>query len=154
MAAVKFTRGVKLVLKVGNGAEPEVFTALCTINAERGITFNAQTNDANIPDCDDLDALAWLAREKVSLSVDVTGGGMSHKSDVKKLWDWFEGEDAKNCQIIMDDDTSGNVITFEGAFHLTQFDLTGNRGEKVNSTMTLASDGAVTATFGALVGGA
>lgn len=154
MAAVNYTRGVKLVLKVGDGASPEVLTALCTINAERGITFNAQTNDATIPDCADLDAMAWLAREKVSLSVDVTGGGMAHKQDVKKLWDWFESEDAKNCHIILDDDTAGNVITFAGAFHLTQFDLTGNRGEKVNSTMTLSSDGAVTATFGANVGGA
>lgn len=154
MAAVKYTRGVKLVLKVGDGAEPEVFTALCTINAERGITFNAQTNDATIPDCADLEAIAFTAREKQSLSVDFTGGGMSDKSDVKKLWDWWKNEESKNCQIILDDDTAGNVITFEGGFHLTQFDLNGNRGEKVNSTMTLASDGIVTATFGALVGGA
>ena len=62
MAAVKYTRGVKLVLKVGDGETPEVFTALCTINAERGITFNAQTNDATIPNCDALEEIAWLAR--------------------------------------------------------------------------------------------
>ena len=120
MAAVKYTRGVKLVLKVGDGATPgpEVFTALCTINAERGITFNAQTNDATIPDCADLEAIAFTAREKQSLSVDFTGGGMSDKSDVKKLWDWWKNEESKNCQIILDDDTVGNVITFAGAFHL------------------------------------
>ena len=156
MAAVNFTRGVKLVVKVSDGnvsPGPETFTALCTLNAERGITFNAQTNDATIPDCDDLDAMAWLAREKVSLSVDVTGGGMSHKQDIKKLWDWFESEAPKSAQIVVDDASADNVITFEGGFHLTQFDLTGNRGEKVNSTMTLASDGVVTATFGANVGG-
>lgn len=155
MAAVNATRGVKLVLKVGDGATPsEVFTALCTINAERGITFNAQTSDATIPDCADPDAIAFLAREKQSLSVDFTGGGMSDKADVKKLWDWWKSDEAKNCKIILDDDTAGNVITFTGAFHLTQFDLTGNRGEKVSSTLTLASDGQVTAVFGANVGGA
>ena len=153
MAAVNYTRGVKLVLKKGDGASPEVFTALCTINAERGITFNAQTNDETIPDCADPDAIGWLVREKQSLSVDFTGGGMSDKSNVKTLWDWFEGEDAVNCQIVLDDDTAANVITFEGAFHLTSFDLTGNRGEKVASTLSLSSDGAVTATFGANVGG-
>ncbi|WP_292052153.1 phage tail tube protein [Brevundimonas sp. UBA5866] len=153
MAAVNSTRGVKLVVKVGNGASPEVFTKLCTINAERGITFNAQTNDATVPDCDDPDKIAWLAREKQSLSVDVTGGGMNHKSDNKKLWDWWRSEDSRNCQVILDDDDPANVITYEGAFHLTQFDMTGNVGEKVNSTMTLSSDGEVTATFGANVGG-
>ncbi len=153
MAAVNYTRGVKLVLKVGDGASPEVFTALCTINAERGITFNAQTNDATVPDCADLEAIAFLAREKQSLSVDFTGGGMSDKSNVKTLWDWWKAEEARNCQIVLDDDVAANVITFEGAFHLTQFDLTGNRGEKVQSTMTLASDGIIDATFGANVGG-
>lgn len=154
MAAVNYTRGVKLVVKVGDGASPEVFTRLCTINAERGITFNAQSNDATIPDCDDPDKMAWLAREVSTLSVDVTGGGMSHKQDVKKLWDWWSSGDTKNCQVIVDDDTAANVITFEGGFKLPQFDMTGNRGEKVNSTMSLSSDGEVTATFGANVGGA
>lgn len=153
MAAVNYTRGVKLVLKVSQGGSPETFAALCTINAERGVTFNAQTNDATIPDCSDLDAIAFLAREKQSLSVDFSGGGMSDKANVKTLWDWWVGEDSKNCQIVLDDDTAGNVITFEGGFHLTQFELSGNRGEKVTSTMTLASDGIVEATFGANVGG-
>lgn len=154
MAAVNYTRGVKLVVKVGDGASPEVFTRLCTINAERGITFNAQSNDATIPDCDDPDKMAWLAREISTLSVDVTGGGMAHKQDASKLWEWWSSGAAKNCQVILDDDTPANVITYEGAFYLTQYDHTGNVGEKVSSTMTLASDGEVTATFGANVGGA
>lgn len=151
MAAVNYTRGVKLLIKVSQGGSPETFAALCTVNADRGITFNAQTNDANIIDCLNPDALAWLSREKQSLSIDVTGGGMSHKNDVKKLWDWWEGEESKNCQIILDDDDTDNIVTFEGLFHLTQFDLTGTRGEKVQSTLTLSSDGEVTATFGSNV---
>lgn len=153
MAAVNHTRGVKLVLKVGDGASPEVFTPLCTVNAERGITFNAQTNDATVPDCTDPDAIAFLAREKSSLSVDFTGGGMHHKNDTKKLWDWWKSPDSKNCQVVLDDDSAANVITYEGPFHLTQYDHTGNRGEKVSSTMTLASDGEVEAIFGSAVGG-
>lgn len=147
------TRGVRLVIKVGDGASPEVFAPLCTINAERGITFNAQTNEDTVPNCDNPEAISWLAREKQSLSVDVTGGGKNHKSDNKKLWDWWKSPDPVNCQVVLDDPTPANVITFEGAFHLNQFDITGGEGQKVLSTMTLASDGEVTATFGANVGG-
>lgn len=154
MAAVNYTRGVKLVLKIGDGASPEVFTAMCSINAERGITFNAQTSDETIPDCADLDAIAWVAREKQTLSVDVTGGGMLDKGNVKTMWDFFEADTSTNCQIVLDDDTAANVITFEGAFQLTSFEITGNRGEKVTTSLSLSSDGAVTATFGANVGGA
>lgn len=153
MAAVNYTRGVKLVLKVGNGASPEVFTARCTINAERGIAFNAQMRDELIPDCADLDAVAWLSREAESLSIEVTGGGMSHKNDVNLFWTWWSSGESKTCQIVLDDDTAANVITWEGLFKLPTFDLTGNRGEKVASTISLASDGEVTATFGANVGG-
>lgn len=153
MAAVNYTRGVKLVLKVGDGASPEVFTAMCSINAERGITFNAQMRDEVIPDCADLDAVAWLSREAESLSMEFTGGGMSDKSNVKTLWDWWESGESKNCQVVLDDDTAANVITWEGAYKLPTFDLSGNRGEKVAGTVAVASDGAVTATFGANVGG-
>lgn len=154
MAAVNYTRGVKLVLKVGDGESPEVFTALCTINAERGISFDGQFRDEQIPDCSNPDLVSWISREAESLSVGVTGGGMSAKEDVHTLWTWWSSGDSKNCQIILDDDTAGNVITWEGAFKLTQFEMSGNRGEKVASTVSLASDGEVTAEFGANVGGA
>jgi hypothetical protein len=153
MTAVNYTRGVKLVLKVGDGASPEVFTSLCSINAERGVTFDGTFRDEVVPDCTDPDLLAWVAREAESLSMGVTGGGMSHKNDVKRLWDWWKSGDTKNCQLILDDDTPANVITWEGGFKLPNFELSGNRGEKVASSLTLASDGEVEAEFGANVGG-
>lgn len=153
MAAVKYTRGVKLVLKVGDGAEPEQFTALCSINAERGMTFDGTFRDEVVPDCEDPDLLAWVAREAESLSVGVTGGGMSDKNDIKRLWDWWKSGASKNCQLILDDPLPANVITWEGGFKLPSFDLSGNRGEKVASSITLSSDGEVDATFGANVGG-
>lgn len=153
MAAVNYTRGVKLVLKVGDGASPEVFTALCTVNAERGVSFDGTFRDENVPDCNDPDLLAWVVREAESLSMGVTGGGMSHKNDVKRLWDWWKSGESKNAQVILDDDTPANVILWEGGWKLTNFDLNGNRGEKVASTLTLASDGEIEAEFGANVGG-
>lgn len=153
MAAVNYTRGVKLVLKVAQGGSPVTYAALCTINAERGITFNAQTNDATVPDCADPDAIAFLAREKTSLSVDVTGGGMLDKSDVKRFFDWWKSEEAESCKVVLDDEDPNKVITFTGAYHLTQFEMSGNRGEKVQANITLASDGEVTAVFGSSVGG-
>jgi hypothetical protein len=76
MAAVKHARGVKLLLKVGDGMSPEQFTALCSINASRSITGDAATNEFNIPDCADPDALAAVVREKVSTSYSVAGAGI------------------------------------------------------------------------------
>lgn len=150
MAAVNTTRGVKLVLKVDD-AKNGTFTTLCTINAARGITFNAQTNDDTVVDCDNPDAIAWLAREKSTLSVDFSGSGSSHKQDIYRLWTWLNAEESLPCKIIMDDDTPANVITFTGNFHLTSFDVSGDRGTKATSSLSVSSDGIVTATFGANV---
>lgn len=144
MAAVKHARGVQLLLKVGNGAEPEVFTAFCTVNAARGITFTSATNEINIPDCDDPDQISWLAREKVSLSVAVTGAGVLNTPDVQAFYDWLTDEDSKNCQIVIDVASADGGVIFEGFFHLTDFAITGDRGAKMQCTLTLASDGEVT----------
>lgn len=152
MAAVNYTRGVKLVLKVSQGGSPEVFAALCTVNAERGVSFDATFRDGVVPDCSDPDLMAWVSREAESLSMGFTGGGMVDKGNVKTLWDWWKSGESKNCQIVLDDDLPANVITWEGLFKLN-WDMNGNRGEKVQGTVTLASDGEVEATFGANVGG-
>lgn len=144
MAAVKHARGVKLVLKVGNGADPEVFTAKCSINAARGISFSATTREFNIPDCSDPDMITWLAREKDSLSVSVTGAGMLNTTDVSDFFDWWKGEDAKNCQVVVDVPSADGGVIFTGAYHLTEFSITGDRGGKQECAITLASDGEVT----------
>ena len=51
MAELKHARGVKLLIKIGEGdGPPETFVAFCTINAARSIAGEAATNDFNIPD--------------------------------------------------------------------------------------------------------
>jgi hypothetical protein len=144
MAAVQHARGVKLLVKVGDGASPEVFTAKCTLNAARGISFSATTRDFAIPDCSDPDLIAWLAREKESLGVTVTGGGMLNTPDSDEFFDWWKSEDTKNVQIVVDVPGADGGIIFEGAFHLTEFALSGDRGGKIEATLTLQSDGEVT----------
>jgi len=144
MAAVKHARGVKLLLKVGDGASPEVFTAFCTINAARNIKGTTTTNSFNIPDCADPDLLAWVSREKVSIEYSVTGAGILNTPDVQDFSDWLADENSKNCQIVVDVPSADGGVIFEGAFHLTDFDITGDRGKKMEATLTLASDGPVT----------
>ena len=146
MAAVKHARGVKLLLKVGDGASPEVFTAYCSINAARSLQGTAATNEFNIPDCDDPDALAWVTREKVSISYSVTGAGILNTPDVQDFHDWLDSITSKNCQIIVDVPSADGGVIFEGAFHLTEFQITGDRGGKIECTISLASDGTVTVT--------
>lgn len=144
MAATKHARGVKLLLKVGDGASPEVFSTFCSINTARGISFSSTTNDFNIPDCDDPDKIAWVAREKDGLSVGVTGAGILNTPDVEEFYEWFASPDSKNCQVVVDVPSADGGVIFEGAFHLTDFEITGDRSGKMECSLSLASDGEVT----------
>lgn len=143
MARVKNARGVKLVLKVGDGASPEQFTAICTINGQRAIKFSSTTNEFPDIDCSDPDAVAWVLTEKTNLKATISGAGTLNTPDVQTMYDWLTDPDSKNCQIVVDVPEADGGVIFEGAFHLTDFDITGDRGAKMTSTLNLTSDGEV-----------
>jgi hypothetical protein len=143
---VKHARGVNLLIMVGDGGSPEVFTAYCTINAARSVVGDAATNDFNIPDCTDPEALGWLAREKVSLSYSATGAGILNTPDVQAFADWLADPNSHNCQIVVDVPATDGGVVFTGPFHLTHFEITGNRGTKMEATLNLVSDGEIVVT--------
>lgn len=143
MAAVQHARGVKLLIKVSEENSPTAFSAFCSVNAARGITFTSAVNEFNIPDCDDPDLIGWLAREKVSLSIGLTGAGILNTPDVDPFFDWWSSEDSKQCHVVVDVPAADGGVIFEGAFHLVDFAITGDRGGKMECTITLASDGVV-----------
>lgn len=144
MAAVKHARGVKLLIKVGDGATPEVFSTPCSINAERGITFTAGVNDQDIPDCSNPDAIAWVVREKTNLSASITGSGVLDTEDAEFFFDWLKSEDPKNVKVIVDVPASAGGVIFTGSFHLGEFSITGNRAEKMQASISLSSNGEIT----------
>lgn len=147
MARLQSASGVKLVVKKGDGGSPsETFTALCTINAQRAISFQAATGESLDIDCNAPEQVAWVLREKTSKSVSVTGQGTFNTPDGQTLFDWWNDDDPANVQIIVDVASADGGLIFEGAFLLTDFEITGDRGSKMTAQMTLMSSGEVTAT--------
>lgn len=144
MAEIKHARAVKLLIKVALPSAPTVFNTFCTINAERGITFTAGTNDQEVIDCADLEAVAWVLREKTNLSAAITGSGTVNTPDVETFFDYLTDIDSWNVKAILDVPAADGGIIFTGKFHLTEFSLTGNRGEKAQASLSLSSDGVVT----------
>lgn len=144
---VKHARGVKLLIMVGQqDGPPETFVAFCTINAARSVTGDAATNDFNIPDCEDPDKMGWLAREKVSLSYSAQGAGILNTPDTIIFAEWLADPLSRNCQIIVDVPAADGGVIFAGLFHLTHFEITGDRGSKMEATVNLISDGEITVT--------
>lgn len=139
MAKPNSLRGTQLFIKIGDGATPtETFAHPCGVNAERGIQFQSNGSDIIEPDCDAPDDPAWQSLVKDGFTATVTGAGLLHKDDVPE-WDaWYASPDPRNVQIWL-----GDHGYWAGAFHLTEWSATGDRGSKVQTSLTLRSDGEV-----------
>lgn len=144
MAPVPSVTGSKLLVKIGDGASPEVFTADCLINTSRGVKFTSDTNQTIMPDCDNPDDPAWKSVTKDGLTATITGAGMLYTASVSDWYDWFNSDDAKNIQFALNVPLAKGGGYWAGAFKLTDFEVTSD-GNKAQSTcnVTLMSDGPV-----------
>lgn len=143
MAKVKTIKGSSILIKVG-GTTGGPYAHPCIINSTRGIAFSAETNDAVVPDCANPEASAWTERDKSALSATITGEGLINTPDVEKYFGIWKNRDAVACQVVMDVAAVDGGGQFEGYFILTEFELTGARGERSTASMTWVSDGEIT----------
>jgi len=143
MTKVQTFTGSKILIQIGNGADPEVFSHPCLINTSRALQGSVTTVDSVVPDCADPEAPAWIEREKDSIGYTITGEGLMHASDTAAYAAWLKSPLTKNIKaIVADGDAAGHV--FSGAFHLTEFQVGGGRKDKATGSITLVSDGEVT----------
>ena len=74
----------------------------------------------------------------------MNSAGTLNTPDLATVWDWYKSQDSKNAQVVVDVPSADGGVIFEGAWHLTDFDITGDRGAKQEFTCALASDGEIT----------
>lgn len=141
---MKTLNGEKLLIQIGDGADPEAFTHDCLINTERGIAFSADTQEFLIPNCLAPEDPAWKEVTKDGLSAAVNGAGMLHTTSIETWFNWFTSSDTKTCRIKVDVAGADGGGYWQGEFHLTNFEVTGTRKQKSTSTITLASSGPIT----------
>lgn len=143
MAQATTVSGPKLLILIGDGEDPEEFSHPCTINAARGFSVTANTNDSNVPDCDDPETPPWLEREVASKSATISGAGTLHAPDQELFFEWLESGVPKNVQVITNIAGASGGMIYTAAYLCTQFDITGDFGTKVQANITLVSSGAV-----------
>lgn len=134
----------KMLIKIGDGATPtEVFAAPCGMTT-KGLNFTKETNDVNVPDCDDPDAPAWIERGVVSMSAEISENGIL-AMEALTVWQEFLDETiSRNVQVWLDVPVSSHGGHWNGKFHLTGFNVTAEQGDKVQVAVTMQSDGPVT----------
>jgi predicted secreted protein len=126
---------------LGNGATPEVFTSPCGLTSA-SLALTKDTNSTVVPDCTDPDAAAWVERDVVSLSAAISGSGVLATESLATWEAAFISTSPVNARVQVDVPTVGGY--WSGAFHVTRFEPSGTRGNRVNATIAMESDGVVT----------
>ena len=137
-----------LLIQLGDGGAPETFSAPCGLTT-RGIQLSKETNDTTVPDCDDPDLPAWTERDVVSLSGEISGSGILAGAAVATWRAAYFSTDSVTCRVRINDTGANGGGYFQGEFHLTQFNITGEIGNKAQVEVTLVSDGEITWTAAA-----
>jgi predicted secreted protein len=130
----------KLLILIGDGATPtEAFEAPCGLTT-KNFELSANSNEVQVPDCDDPDAPAWIERVVATLQGTVTGNGVMAVESFPVWQDWALSGQPKNARIQLDEPAMGY---YSGSFILSSFALNAELGDKVQIDITLDSDGQI-----------
>lgn len=138
MAQPTTIKGGKVRVLLGDGESPENFTAPCGFTS-RSISLNKALNDFQIPDCDDPDAIDWLGRDAVSLSMSINGEGVLASESVETWLDAWES--ASSISVKVEWEFPTKTITWTGYMHVENFEVTAQNAQRATATVSLQSDG-------------
>ena len=131
----------KLILKIGDGASPEVFTKIAALRDTTITETQATVETTN----KDSAGNRTLLDDKTLLSMSVSGTGVfTDDATVAAVRTAFRAGTLNNFEIDVvstDATTAGEVLT--GAFQITQFEVAGANASEVNYSITLESSGAI-----------
>lgn len=120
---------------------PGTFARPCGLT-NHTVSFTKNMQEVDVPDCDDYEAPSWIERGVQSLDFSANGSGVLAAEALPVWWDAFNSTVSVNSRIYVGavtDDTNGYY--WAGLVHLSGFEVTGERGNKAQVSITLVSDG-------------
>lgn len=127
--------GRTMLLKLGDGAGPEVFSTLGGLQAKT-LTLGDQTVDVTDQDSN---GYRELLPGRVMQTMAVSGSGVFKDSAAENsALSVFQSGTHRNWQIVIP-----NLGTFQGKFRVTELAYTGNHDGALTYTLSLESDGEI-----------
>ncbi len=138
-------QGRALLIKIGDGADPEVFSTLCGLTT-KSITHNNATIDVTTHDCTTPDGQLWQEVLTGTRSMSVSGNGLFEDSAAEEALRALAfgtgvtdtASAIANFQVIIPD-----FGTFQGGFHVDSLEFTGENESGVTYAVALSSSGAI-----------
>lgn len=127
---------------IGDGADPEVFTPRCTLNAERSFSITPAYTDIEIPDCDDADLPDAIFKKISSVTAEVGGNGVMEADDAEYISEWCLTGEERNVRVICGTASAGRQWSFKAV--PGPFSPSAPKHGVVNAEWSLMSSGRIT----------
>lgn len=138
MADATTIKGGKVRVLLGNDADPTVYSAPCGFTSKT-VTLSKALEDQQGVSCSDPDAVSWLLRDAVSLSISVSGEGVfAVESQAAWIAAWKSVDSVPvKIEIEMPTDT----LTFTGRMQVESIEWGAPNGRRVTANVSMQSDG-------------
>jgi len=134
--------GRALLVKIGDGASPEVFSNLCGLNS-KAMTINNTSIDVTTPDCSTPGGALWTETLNGLKNVSITGDGFFEDSTSETRMNTVAMAADNSCNFTVTVPAFG---TYAGAFRIASLEFGGETEGGVTYSLSLESTGAVTFT--------
>jgi hypothetical protein len=119
---------------------PTLFTAPCALNT-KSFNRSKSVNEFEVADCAEPDDPVWVERVTSALTAGVSGSGTLAKESLDLYEDFYASVDSRPVRIVLD--YAVGPRTYEGNFHLSSLNITGELGALITVELELVSDGPV-----------
>lgn len=136
----------KFLIELGDGANTEVFAAVCG-PTQKGFQLTGTTSEVNVPDCDNPEAPAWVERGMSSFSAQIDASGVLALNHLADWRTWFLSGAAKDVRVHVNEAAANGGGYYALQMLLTNMNHTtqlGSDGNKVQLAITAQSTGPVT----------
>lgn len=130
--------GSKVRVLIGDDASPIVYSSPCGFTS-KSITFTKGLEEVQVPDCDDPDAVSWLGRDAVSLSISVSGEGVAAAESFATWMDAWES--VESVPVKIEYEFPATTYTYTGRMHVETVEQTAANGRRVTMNVSMQSDG-------------
>ena len=127
---VEVVDGEKILVQIGDGADPEVFAHDCLINTGRSINLTASVSEQSIPNCVDPSQPDKIVRRVDSTDSNISGDGKLHSSSTL-AWMQRVGTTV-NVRA-----RQAGVWRIAGAYIVSEFSVTGTNREYATARVSL-----------------
>ncbi len=134
--------GRALLVKIGDGADPVVYSNLCGLNS-KSLTINNSSIDVTTPDCTTPEGALWTETLAGLKNVSVSGDGFCEDSTAEARMNTvaMQNDNSCNFQVVVPD-----FGTYAGAFRIASVEFGGETEGGVTYSLSLESTGTVTFT--------